>query len=79
MCEQAEAGGGEGKRSLGKTTVFSVSVGLEREFTSAKARGDAAGSASPSTSLDLQRTQGGNLTEDWPVLSKQSSRYNALW
>lgn len=42
LGKQAEAwGGGGGKRSLGKATAFLASVGLEREFTSAKGRGDA--------------------------------------
>ena len=45
-----------GKRWLGKAIAFLASVGLEREFTSAKAEGDAAGTATSSTSLYLQRT-----------------------
>lgn len=57
LGKQAEAWGWVwGKRWLGKAIAFLASVGLEREFTSAKAGGDAAGTATSSTSLYLQRT-----------------------
>lgn len=57
LGKQAEAWGWVwGKRWLGKAIAFLASVGLEREFVSAKAGGDAAGTATSSTSLYLQRT-----------------------
>lgn len=56
LGKQAEAWGDGGKRLLGKATAFLASVGLEREFTSAKDGGDAADTATSSTSLYLQRT-----------------------
>lgn len=73
LCEQGKLGG---KRSLGKVTAFSASVGLERE-SSDLPMPEGIQRAQPPPGLQVficKGHSGANSSEDRPTFSKQGSR-----
>lgn len=76
LCGQVEAGGA---RSLGRTAADQASVGLERGHTFVRATENSIGPANLVSQVFICKgLSGGNLSEDWPMFSKQSSRWNVL-